>query len=230
MGTTFFEILSNHALQFIEDPRWQDEIAINPALFGRAKSQILINSIPRFNRPPNIVSKLRFTEPLFDDYEQTMDTEETNPVISTSKTEFEICSTGIVSKDEDGNIKYDAIGNSYDSETGDVTILGTVHAGDTIQIDFYTDGYFDNDLTQDQKRILGLCVAVDWYYKFANSYLNVANLITDKTFQLRSPSEHIRVNTERYRMIEGKLSAELMAYEQKLYINQFVSGVALPKV
>ena len=232
MATGFSEIITKHAMNFIEDVNWTEQLQENPAQFFRAKSLILLNSIPRFNRPYNIREFLQdYTEPTYADMYVTADTTATSITVETDCTGYELCNTGIVEQ-ANGTITYTPCITHYFPETGVVVVEareGQIKQGQQIEIDFYTDGYFNNDLTPTQKRILGLCMAVDWYYSFANTFLNVANLITDKTFNLRSPSEHIRVNTERYRNLESKLSSELMAYEQSCFAVQTVAKTTFPQ-
>lgn len=232
MATKFSDIITNFAMHFIDDARWQEELATNPAQFFRAKTRFLIGAIPRFNRPANIVAYLcDYTDAIFADYSYTVESHGPDAlVIDTGLTGFELCSVGTVETLGTGGVTYTPIPYEYNPETGEVTISNPPGAGTIINIDFYTDGQFTNDLDLTQKRIMGLCVAVDWYYKFANNYLNVANLIQDKSFSRNSVSEHIRVNTDRFRMLDGDLSSELLRYEQSLYALQNIPAIKLPKI
>ena len=226
MGTTFSEILTG-AMLFMEDARWQEQLATNPAQFYRAKSANVIHAIPRFNCPPNIQSYLTYQAPAYTDYEYTT-TEETS-VVNTGITGYELCTAGYWTNM--GSIPvFQAFAQTYNAETGDVTFSTPVSSDFTVSFDFYTDGVFDNDLDDAQKRILSLATAVDWYFQFANDYLGIANLVVDKSFSMKSPAEHIRANTERLRYLQEQLRSELFAYEQRLYKMQFVPTFALPKI
>ena len=230
MGTAFSTIITQHAMNFIEDPRWQEQLETNPAQFFRAKSLILVNSVPRFNRPYNIQQYLTYTDATFSDYEYVVedDTEESLE-IPTEMIGYELCSTGVVeASDTSDTPTYTPIANEYDPETGIVTVSQALQAGQSVLCDFYTDGAFDRDLDNTQKRILGLCMACDWHRQFANAYLNVANLVIDKTFNVRSASEHMRVNTERLRTLEMMLSQEILAYEQKQFALKYVGKSIFP--
>lgn len=230
MGTAFSTIITQHAMNFIEDPRWQEQLETDPAQFFRAKSLILVNSIPRFNRPYNIQKYLTYTDAAFSDYEYVVPDDTYEPTtIETEIVEFELCSTGIVEPSEKSDTPtYTSIPNEYDPETGIITISQPLKAGQSILCDFYTDGAFDLELDNTQKRILGLCMACDWHRQFANAYLNVANLVIDKTFNVRSASEHMRVNTERLRTLEQMLSQEILAYEQKQFALKYVYKGVFP--
>jgi hypothetical protein len=225
MATLFSDVLTQYAMQFIDDVRWQEQLATNPAQFFRAKSQALITSIPRFNRPPNIQSYFAYTLPSYDDFEYTIKETDTFPLeVSTDKKNFDLCSVGAVAVYDDGGVEYIPIPTaSYDKQTGIVTITEEQAVGTVIDFDFYTDGIFQNTLDPTQQRILGLCVAYDWYYRMSNAYLNVLNPITDKTFSTRSSTaEDKRNNTQRFIELGKQLSGELMAYEQRLFALKYI--------
>lgn len=225
MATLFSDVLTQYAMQFIDDVRWHEQLAQNPAQFFRAKSQALIASIPRFNRPPTIQSYFQYTLPSYDDYSYTVQDGDVFPlVIETDKKMFDLCSVGIVTVYEDGGADYEPIQNfEYSKSTGTVTLNDEYEVGTVIDFDFYTDGIFLNTLDPTQERILGLCVAYDWYYRMENSYLNVINPIVDKTFTPRSSTaEDKRTNTARFIELGKQLSSELMAYEQRLYALKYI--------
>ena len=225
MSTLFSDVLTQYAIQFIDDVRWQEQLALNPAQFFRAKSQALISAIPRFNRPPNMQSYLSYTSPSWDDYTHVVTGEDAFPLtIKTEKTEYDLCSAGYIEQDSVGGVTYVPISDyTYSRSSGDVVISTALPVGTEIELDFYTDGVFKNTLDPTQMRILGLCVAYDWYYRFGNAFLNVLNPITDKTFTPRSATaEDKRANTGRYIEIGRQLSSELIAYEQRLYALKYI--------
>lgn len=225
MSTLFSDVLTQYAMQFIDDVRWQEQLALNPAQFFRAKSQALISAIPRFNRPPNIQSFFSYSKPSWDDFSYTIKDTDTFPLtVPTGKAHYDLCSVGYITTDSVGGATYTPITDfTYATISGDVTIQSSLPEGTEVEFDFYTDGVFDNDLDPTQLRILGLCVACDWYYRFENAFLNVLNPITDKTFNPRSATaEDKRANTGRYAEIWRQLSSELMAYEQRLYALKYI--------
>ena len=225
MSTLFSDVLTGYAMQFIDDVRWQEQLSLNPAQFFRAKSQTLISAIPRFNRPPNMQEYLKYEAPAYADaIHAVLDTDTFPLTITTTATGYDLCNVGYVTTDSVGGATYTPItGFIYDAETGEVVIQDELPVGTEIDIDFYTDGYFVNDLDDTQKRLLGLCVAYDWYYRFENAFLNVLNPITDKTFNPRSATaEDKRANTGRYAEIMRQLSSEMLAYEQRLYALKYI--------
>ena len=225
MSTLFSDVLTGYAMQFIDDVRWQEQLSLNPAQFFRAKSQTLISAIPRFNRPPNMQEYLKYEAPAYaDEIHTVLDTDTFPLTITTTATGFDLCSVGYVTTDSVGGATYTSItGFTYDAETGAIVVQDALPVGTEIDMDFYTDGYFVNDLDDTQKRLLGLCVAYDWYYRFENAFLNVLNPITDKTFSPRSATaEDKRANTGRYAEIMRQLSSEMIAYEQRLYALKYI--------
>lgn len=226
MGTKFSEILTG-AMLFMDDARWQEQLASNPAQFYRAKSANVIHAIPRFNCPPNIQYYLTYESPAFTDYEYTAP-EETS-VVHTGITGYELCTAGEWTNI--GSISvFQQSAQTYDPETGDVTFAMSIGRGFTMYFDFYSDGEFHHELDDAQKRILSLATAVDWYFQFANDYLGIANLVVDKSFSMKSPAEHIRANTERLRYLQEQLRSELFAYEQRLYKVNTVPANMFPKI
>ena len=225
---TFSDILCNYVTGVdIDDLRWKTELETNPALFFRQKSLYVISGMARFNRPPQMTAYLQYTPPEYDDYYYTQDAETAGEiVIETGKMGDELCSTGISGIDKFGNPYYTPIENTYDPETGAVTVTWPLDAWQIVQCDLYTDGTFDNPLSDRQKRILGLCVAYDWYSNFTNSWLNQQPKISDKSFAVKSENEWIRTTTERRRLLRQELDGELLSYEQSVaYMNTVPSGI-----
>lgn len=225
MSTLFSDVLTQYAMQFIDDVRWSEQLATNPAQFFRAKSQALVLAVPRFNRPPTMQSYLTYTLPVYDDYTYTIQESDTFPLtLETTFNGHQLCSVGTVETDATGGVTYTPYTDfTYDDVNGNVVLNTEIPAGTEVDVDLYTDGFFDNDLDPTQQRILGLCVAYDWYFRMANSYLNVINPITDKTFSPRSAtSEDKRANTARFTELGRQISSELMAYEQRLYALKYI--------
>lgn len=137
-------------------------------------------------------------------------------MINTGITGYELCSAGVIEEDDLGTPVYVALDITYDNETGDMTLNQVVEAGRTVQIDFYTDGYFENDLTDDMKNILGLCVQYVWERRFNNDFLTRTPKIKDDSFDTGNESNWIAKGTERLRVIYGQLNSALVSFEQGL--------------
>ena len=59
MGTSWSEIISDHAMVFIDDVRLTDQAAESPVRFLRRMSLYMKNAIPVFTRPPEMVDYLK---------------------------------------------------------------------------------------------------------------------------------------------------------------------------
>lgn len=217
MKVTFSEILTQYAMQEIDDINWVRELAVSPARFLRAKSDTLIMAIPYFSRPIQMQEWLKYNPPSYDDYLYTAAEDETAPVvIATGKTGFELCSAVITTEDAAGNVTATPVTTEYDAETGNVTVSQDLAAGQKVDMDFYTDGVFEYALDPEQCRILGTCVAYVWNTRFANKWLNMQPKIADNSFKVGSESAHITAETARLKELRLALNDMLLHYEQNL--------------
>lgn len=221
--TEYSEIICDYFMVQQSDVRLQDELDENPAKFFRKMSMYMKNAIPLFNRPPDVREWLAHTEADFDDYSvETTGAFSDGDVIVTGKTGYTLCSAGVLEEDDFGQPKYTPIEVEYDAETGDVTLLEVVGSGVEIQFDFYTDGYFDKDLTAEMKNILGLCVQYVWERRFANDFLYRTPKIRDKSFDTGNEANWNTKETERLKTIYGQLNSAMIAFEQALSANETI--------
>lgn len=218
--TTFIDVICNYALVEISDVRLQKEMQTNPARFFRKMSYYLLNAIPRFNRPPEAREWLKFTAPLYDDYDLTVPDDYvvgTPLTVNTDLLEFDMVNAVKLAEDGFGGYEYIPLTiSSYDSATG-IVILSAENAlnvGDNISIDFYTDGYFDRDLDYRVLRILGLLVQLVWENRFINDFLNQQPKIKDRSFDVGNEANHMRASTERMRFLNHQVNSELRSFEQ----------------
>ncbi len=221
MGTTFTEVLTQYAMQEIDDISWTRALQENPAAFLRAKSDTLISAIPRFSRPPEIQGWLTFTAPQYESWLYTSADGDTAPVaLETGVTGMDICSGTLIGTASNGTQTFEPVAAEYDSETGTVTVSVDIPAGASLDLDFYKDGAFDNDLNVEQKHILGLCTALQWYSRFANTWLNMQPKIKDKSFDVGSESAQMTANTAKFKEMRLALNDALLRYEENVYYRQ----------
>lgn len=216
--TTFSEIITDFAMVQIDDERLQELLVENPARFFRKMSLYMINAIPRFTHPPEARIWLRFTAPTFEDYTYTVTGEEGGQAqIETGITGYSLVSAVYTTDDGYGGLM-DVPVNVLESdpETGAVTIeIPEDLPPDTpIALDFYTDGLFDRELDYRVKRILGLCVQLEWEMRFVNAFLIQTPKIKDKSFDVGSEANITRANTERIRMLTDNLNDEMRKFAQ----------------
>ena len=229
MGTSFIDVICNHAMVEISDLRLENDMNISPARFFRKMALYTIQAIPRFNRPPEAREWLKFTAPVYDDYDYTVpgDYSSGDLTIETGMTGFDMAS--VIKIQPNGTGVYDFIpipGMEYDAETGNVTIPeGSVSADDNIAIDFYTDGYFDRELGYDMKDILGLLIQYVWECRFANDFLLQQQKIKDRSFDVGNEANHMRASTERMKYLSERNNQRLKAFEQNVaYRNTVIEG------
>jgi hypothetical protein len=227
--TTFIDVICNHAMVEIADLRLENDMNISPARFFRKMALYMIQAIPRFNRPPEAREWLKFTAPVYDDYDYTVpgDYVSGNLTIETGMKGYDVVSA--IKIQPNGTGVYDFIplsGMTYDAETGNVTIPeGSVSADDNIAIDFYTDGYFDRELGFDMKDILGLLIQYVWECRFANDFLLQQPKIKDRSFDVGNEANHMRASTERMKYLSERNNQRLKAFEQNVaYRNTVLEG------
>ena len=233
MATTWEEVVTNYGLVAINDIRLYEELEANPALFYRKMAQYMVNAIPLFSRPPEIVSHLACAEPSYDDYQYTVPSEATFPVVlNTEKVGFELCCVTIIGTDEYGNPQYTEVSNFvYDAETGELTLNTETPEGTEYDINFYTDGYFANDLSMEMKMILGECLHLVWEMRFSSSWLDRAQKPRDKTFDLPNEANWTRAQMEKAELVRYRLNGLIYAYEQRVEYNRaFANGRGLPGI
>lgn len=214
MGTPWTEIICNYAMPVMDDVRLTDQMGENPALFFRRMALYMDLAIPMVSRPPELDSYLNYelVKPEYDDYLWTSDGEST---VETGKTGYELFSCSIREVDDSGVVTSTPVSNvEYDVETGTVTFLDGTTEGTVYNIDFYTDGLFYYDLTEAQKRILGLAVGVVWDERFSRNWLNITQKIKDSSFDTVNESNYMREVQNRLFMNRHLLNDELRKYEQ----------------
>ncbi len=221
MGTSWSEVICNFAMPVIDDVRLTDQMGENPALFFRRMALYMDLALPMVTRPPELEKYLRFglVKPEYDDYLWTS-TEESlsgETEIDTGMTGYDLFSCSLREVDESGIVTSTPVSDvTYDAETGVVTFPVQAEAGLEYNIDFYTDGSFYYDLTDAQKRLVGLAMAVVWDERFSRNWLNITQKIKDSSFDTVNESNYMRETQNRLFMNRHLLNDELRKYEQDL--------------
>lgn len=229
MPVTFSQLLTQYAIQEINDINWTRELELSPARFFRAKSDTIIASIPLFNRPPEVQNWLAYTAPSYDDYLYTVDANNhgSSVVVETGKPGYELCSAVLVTTDASGFPAYQPLAVSYDEQSGDVTINASLKQGDSVDIDFYTDGVFEREITPEMCSVLAQCIAVKWFDRdFGNDWLDNKNKIKDKSFDIGSVSAQMTAVTARKKENRLALNDRLLHFEQNVAMRQTIPPVA----
>lgn len=230
MGTSWSGIITNYAMTNIDDVRLQEDAANDPAAFLRRMSLYMENAIPLFSMPVQMREYLRdgLVMPSYDDmyWDSTVESTAQSTVVETGKTGYELFSCAIVKQDVTGGVFLTPYsGAVYDKESGRVTFPPQDGAGIRYSLDFYTDGAFGHDLTMEQKRILGLCVANVWDERFFRNWLNDQVKIKDASFDTVNEGTYMREGAAKHEKNRARLMDELHKYEQDCtYLNVVQRG------
>ena len=226
MATTWSDILTSGAMVLIDDVRWQEQLAVSPAMFFRAKSLYVSLALPLLSRPPELLSFLQngMDAPTYDDYSYTTtpDSVKNGATVETGKIGYQLMSVVQCVTEATGEIRYVPYNEAtYDAETGNVTFPPQKATGIVYSIDFYTDGSF-SDLTPTMFRLISLAVAVIWDERFSRDYLSLTPKIHDTAFNVVNEANYM--DKVRLRLTENRraLSEELRKYEQDVAYHNVV--------
>ena len=219
MGTPWTEIICNYAMPVMDDVRLIDQMGENPALFFRRMALYMDLAIPMVSRPPELDSYLNYelTRPNYDDmiWRSTSESLEGETTVETTMTGYDLFSCSLREVDESGVVTSTPVsGVTYDPETGTVVFPQQETVGLEYNVDFYTDGSFYYDLTEAQKRILGLAVGVVWDERFSRNWLNLTMKVKDASFDTVNESNYMREVQNRLFMNRHLLNDGLRKYEQ----------------
>lgn len=219
MGTPWTEIICNYAMPVMDDVRLIDQMGENPALFFRRMALYMDLAIPMVSRPPELDSYLNYelVKPVYDDmiWRSTSESLEGETTVETTMTGYDLFSCSLREVDESGVVTSTPVsGVTYDPETGTIVFPQQETVGLEYNVDFYTDGSFYYDLTEAQKRILGLAVGVVWDERFSRNWLNIQAKIHDASFNTVNESNYMREVQNRLFMNRHLLNDELRKYEQ----------------
>jgi hypothetical protein len=203
----------------MDDVRLIDQMGENPALFFRRMALYMDLAIPMVSRPPELDSYLNYelVKPVYDDmiWRSTSESLEGETTVETSMTGYELFSCSLREVDDSGVVTSTPVsGVTYDPETGTVVFPQQEAVGLEYNVDFYTDGSFFYDLTEAQKRLLGLAVGVVWDERFSRNWLNLTMKVKDASFDTVNESNYMREVQNRLFMNRHLLNDELRRYEQ----------------
>lgn len=217
MGTTWEE-LELRATTYIKNDLSLDWDKANrlPVFFNRMRAY-MVEAIPKFNRPPEMLQKLAaYTAPAFESVSYTTIAGE-NQTVETGVLGATVVSAGILETDDFGDVEYTPLaGVEYDPETGLVTLVGTFEAGSQVEIDLYTGGTFDAELNEAEKGILAFAIYNRYEHRFDNDVLERQAKIRDSAFTTISEASQTQAGTARQREVDSQLYAMLRAYQDNV--------------
>lgn len=217
MGTTWEE-LELRATTYIKNDLSLDWDKANrlPVFFNRMRAY-MVEAIPKFNRPPEMLAKLAaYTAPQFESVSYTTIAGE-NQTVETEVLGATVVSAGIIAEDDFGDVQYTPLtGVEYDQETGFVTLTGTFEDGSAVEIDLYTSGVFDAELNETEKGILAFAIYNRYEHRFDNDVLERQAKIRDSAFTTISEASQTQAGTARQREVDSQLYAMLRAYQDNV--------------
>lgn len=217
MATSWEQIYAA-AMIPIDDIRLQEQLQISPALFNRRMSLYVTTAMPLLSRPPELLKYLKegMEEPSYDEYEWTSTAGSmlTETTVATERIGYEICSCVVIEVLDDGRVLQTPYEVEYDSETGEVVFPVQESEGIKYELDFYTDGSF-NDLSESQIRLFGQAIALVWDARFVNTWLNRQPKINDSSFETVNEANWTEKTSQAHRRLAQDFFEELKAYEQQ---------------
>lgn len=228
MGTSWEE-LEIRATTYIKNDLSLDWDKANrlPVFYNRMKAY-MIEAIPKFNRPPEMLERLSgYSEPEFETMDSTIENLEpdaTEYVVSTEFLGANIVCAGAILTDQYGDVDYTPVPCSYNPETGDVTLTGEFEDGMPVEIDFYWSGSFRVDLNETEKGILAFAIYNRYEHRFDNDVLERQAKIRDSAFTTISEASQTQAGTARQREVDSQLYGMLRAYQDNVEYMRLKNG------
>lgn len=230
MGTAWEE-LEIRATTFIKNDlslEW-DKANRLPVFFNRMKAY-MIEAIPKFNRPPEMLDKLaNYTEPQFETVSyETVELQEgqTAQEVETDILGANFVSAGLIVTDSYGDVDYTPVPCNYNPENGIVAIEGQYQSGLSVEIDLYTSGEFAATLNDAEKGILAFSIYNRYEHRFDNDVLERQAKIRDSAFTTISEASQTQAGTARQKEVDAQLYGMLRAYQDNVEYLRFKNGGA----
>lgn len=235
--TPLLKVLTEYCETYVDDIRLQELANTNPPLYARKMSQYFIPSIALFNLPSEMPDYLlgtrnnpKFFEPVYDNKRFTTSGDKTEPFeidLGVEYVGYELFSAQILSLNGNNGVLFTPTNIcSYDNETGIITINASIENpvkdNTTFDFDFYTDGWFEEDLSPQIMSILGMCFQVVWQDRFNTDWLSNVAKVEDRSFTEQNRANKINADTERLNQLRKKLAGEMRRFEQNQYYKQIV--------
>lgn len=235
--TPILKVISEYCSIYVDDVRLQELSVTDSPLYARRMWQYFSAAIPLFALPAEMPDflignkeKQNLYEPSYDNTFYTVaETTESDLEIDLGSeyAGYELFSCRVREVDALGNVSLIPTTAEYDAETGKVTIPASaekpIEQGTVFDFDFYTDGYFVNDLTPSIMTILGMCFQVVWQDRFNTDWLSMVTKIEDKSFYEQNRANKQNADTARLVMLREKLAGEMRRFEQNQYYKQTIA-------
>lgn len=241
MATPILKVITQYCSILIDDINLDALARENMPLYARRMWSYLQAAIPNFTTPSGMIPYLMGTpdspkliEPIYDSTKYILEediTEETNVALENGAG-YELFSCKIETIDKRERViltPTDLV--KYDSENGIITFTASaenpIPKGTVFNMDFYTDGYFKEDLSVEIMRILGLCFQVVWQTRFNNDWLSNVSKVEDRSFSEQNRANKEKTDTERLARYKSDLNSAMRALERNLAIRKILPSSGL---
>lgn len=242
--TPILKVITQYCDVYVDDIRLQQTAAEDKPLYARQMWGYFQAAIPFFTIPNGMLEYLcgtyenpKLTPPCYGNTLYTVAeelTSDTTVPLDENGAGYELFCCRQQVYDDFGNVILlpDNGVVTYDSENGTITIHATVEnpiaKGTIYNIDFYTDGQFEENLSPEVMRILGLCFQIVWQNRFNNDWLSTVSKVEDKSFYEQNRANKMRADDSRLSQYYSELASAMRRYEQKLACKKvFPQGTGL---
>ncbi len=231
MSTPILRVISEYCNIYVDDINLQQLAEEDKPLYARRMWGYFKPAISLFTLPAQMPIYLMGTpanpkliEPIYGSFQYVVENEMTSDFsieLNESGIGYELFSCRVREVDDFGNVIMLPTSNvKYDSETGIVTFYASpenpILKGTTYDMDFYTDGYFIENLTSEIMNILGLCFQVVWLTRFMNDWLSMVSKVEDKSFFEQNRANKMKANIEQVQYAETTKNQAMRRLEQNL--------------
>lgn len=233
--TPILKVLTEYCAPYIDDIRLNELSVTDPPLYARKLWGYLYPQMARFNIPTDMPEYLygtaqnpKLTEPQFASSSYKVQTDATEPIVVNLGADYigyELFACRILTYSATGTVTATPTNIAqYQPEAGTVTIAADtenpIAKGTVFDFDFYTDGYFANDLSPGIMTVLGMCFEIGWTTRFENDYLSYVDKVEDQSFYEQNRANRMRSGNERLEQMEKKLAGAMRRLEQVVYEKQ----------
>lgn len=231
MSTPILKVISEYCNIYVDDINLQQLAEEDKPLYARRMWGYFKPAISLFTLPAQMPIYLMGTpenpkliEPIYGSFQYIVENEMTSDFsieLNESGIGYELFCCRIREMDDFGNVIMLPTSNvKYESETGRVTFYASpenpILKGTTYDMDFYTDGYFMENLTSEIMNILGLCFQVVWLTRFMNDWLSMVSKVEDKSFYEQNRANKMKANIEQVQKAEITKNQAMRRLEQNL--------------
>lgn len=219
--TPILQVITQYCYIYVDDIRMAENKENDPPLFAWEMWQLFKPSISLFKIPAEMTEYLtgdNITEPTFQSVTEEVATPQTEPFTIAAPSGYDLCACRIKTETATGRTILTPVAVSYDADMGEVTVQASESnpISGTLELDFYKDGYFLNDLSYDIMNILGMCFQVVWTNRFNTNWLSLIPKIEDKSFFEQNRANKMNADTARLEFLRNQLYGEMRRYATNL--------------